>query len=140
MTDQLAAIRELRELNDSLTRWRMPEEEPTNIAGIQSKLINGLLENCPWLLDAAERGMEAQEPDMVAGLRGIIARGDSQLTTLTADRDAAVAERDRLRAFISDVLEMTDFENPDSYASDDPYTCLEVIAAEARRLAQGINP
>jgi hypothetical protein len=58
-----------------------------------------------WLLDLAERGLEAE----------------------------------RLRTFVADVIEMTDYENPDSYVSDDPRACLEAIADKARKLAQETN-
>ena len=57
---------------------------------------------------------------------------ESQLTTLRAERDAAVAERDRLVQMILDWDEWAEEDTPD----DSRYTALQ---SEARKLAQETN-
>lgn len=42
------------------------------------------------------------------------------------------AELERLRTVTQAIKEMTDFNDPNSYASDDPHNCLEVIAHKVR--------
>jgi hypothetical protein len=40
---------------------------------------------------------------------------------------------------LKSIEEMTDYDNPDSYAMDDPHNCLEVIADEVRAVLKRLE-
>jgi hypothetical protein len=49
------------------------------------------------------------------------------------------AENMLYHTFLTKIIEMTDAEDSDSYFSDDPHVCLEIIADSARSLMTEIN-
>jgi hypothetical protein len=118
MSDQRALIAGLREL-----RQKLPAE---------------MIHHEGLIFDAAQETLSRSEPHLnYKKLDSVVALANASGWLL--DLAERGLEAERLRTFVADVIEMTDYENPDSYVSDDPRACLEAIADKARKLAQETN-